>query len=137
MKKNEAFPSKWFKAADFENGPRTLTISQVDYEELTDPNGRKQKKPVIRFRKEDQRLVCNATNFDNIVEVTGKPDTDDWTGHAVELYESEAQIGSKTVPCVRVRVAEETPTRRPVKKAKKKDEGEGGGGDMDDEIPFG
>jgi hypothetical protein len=131
MRKNEAFPSKYFKAADLDDGPLTLTISQVDYDELTDPNGRKQKKPVIRFRKVDKRLVCNATNFDNIAEATKQPDSDDWVGHTIELYPSEAQIGSKMVPCIRVRVPEETPTRRPAKKAKKPTDD-----DLDDEIPF-
>ena len=36
MKRDEAFPSKFWKASDLKGGPETLTIEHVNYEPLKD-----------------------------------------------------------------------------------------------------
>jgi hypothetical protein len=140
MRKGEVFPSRFFKAEDV-GSPLTLTVTSADYEPLKDHNGDTQQKLIVSFAKTRKRLVVNATNFDSIAAIANAPDSDDWAGHAIQLYATTVQVGPKTVPCVRVRGPDQaalkpakakataTATKRPIKQASEPD-------DMADEIPF-
>ena len=106
MKKSDVFPSRFFKADDV-SVPKTLTIVGGEYETLKNHKGKDEQKLVLSFLKTKKLLVVNVTNFDKIVEVTGEPDSDDWGGHAIQLYATETQVGTEMKPCVRVRKAEQ------------------------------
>jgi len=136
VKKSEAFPSRYLKCDDLNDKPITVTIESVTFEELTTPDGKKQNKVILHFAGAKKILPLNVTNFDSVVDITLEDDTDRWPGTKIELYPSEAQIGSKMVACVRIRAPEqgELPTKKPAKKpapAKAT-----AGDDMDDVIPF-
>ena len=136
MKKAEAFPSRFFKADDVRDHP-VLVIAGVEYETLKNREGKDEQKPIVSFRKTKKLLVCNVTNFDAIVDITGEADSDDWPGHAVRLYDSEVQVGKEMKDCVRVR----KPPQGELKvaaKTKKPPAKDGGAAkpDMNDEIPY-
>ena len=76
MKRNEAFPSKFLKAADI-NEDVTATISSVEWEEVGQD---KTTKSVLYFRGKLKPLILNGTNWDKIVEVTGEDDSDELGG---------------------------------------------------------
>jgi hypothetical protein len=129
-RRDDAFPSKYLRAADLNGKPRTLVISAVTRETLRS-NGGEESKFVCSFRGAKKGLLLNVTNFDAIVDVTGEGDTDDWSGHSVELYPTKTEMKGKTVDAIRVRSPEQgsLATKRPAKP-------EPGPPEMDDEIPF-
>ena len=133
MKKSDVFPSRFFKADDLSDPP-TLTIAGGKYETLKNHKGKDEQKLVLNFLKTKKLLVVNATNFDKIVEVTGEADSDDWPGHAIQLYGTEVQVGTEMKPCVRVRAAAQGELKAAAKT--KKPSTKAGGDDMDDAVPY-
>jgi hypothetical protein len=131
MKRNEAYPSKYFKAANHaDDWEMTAEIELARLEEIG-ADGKKTEKLVVYFRRVKQGLVCGPTIFDQIADATGEEDSDDWKGHRVKLYRDETNFQGKTVPCIRVRSPGPLPaTKKPPKK--KPDEKP----DTEDEIPF-
>jgi hypothetical protein len=129
---NDAYPSRFLKAADLKQ-PTTLTISDVAFETLKN-NGQDERKLVMSFKGTKKVLVVNKTNFEAIVDITGEDDSDHWPTHKIEAFASEAQLGSKMVPCVRVRQPAQGVLK--AEKAKAKPTPPPADDDMDDEIPF-
>ena len=101
VKKSDALPSKYFRAADLKE-PITLTIEYVGMNKIANGDGREQEKPVAYFKGHKSGLVLNGTNWDALTDLFGD-DSQDWIGHAIELYPTKTQFGSKTVPAIRVR----------------------------------
>jgi hypothetical protein len=127
---NDAYPSRFLKAADLKK-PTTLTITSVDFETLKN-NGQDERKLVMSFKGTKKQLVVNKTNFEATIDITGEDDSDNWPGHKIEAFASEAQLGSKMVPCVRVR----QPAQGVLKTKKPNAEPALPPDDMDNEIPF-
>lgn len=141
MKKSDVFPSRFLKASDLNGDPITLTIASAGYETLKNYKGNDEQKLVIGFLKTKKHLVVNVTNWDAIVDATGQADSDDWIGHKIEVYPSEAQVGAEMKPCIRVRgtaqgelkpkaATKKATAEKPVAKELALAD------DMDDEIPF-
>lgn len=118
MKRNQAYPSKYFKAADYDDDWKmTVEIELARMEEIG-ADGKKNEKLVVYFRRVKQGLVCGPTIFDQIAGATGEEDSDDWKGHRVELYRDWTNFQGKQVPCIRIRKPDEpAPKKKPVKKA--------------------
>jgi hypothetical protein len=100
--KGELFASRFFKAENFKK-PTVLEIQHCAVEALKNQEGVSKEKLVVFFVGQKQQLVCNATNFDAIVDVTGEDDTDRWIGHKICLYPTMTQLGNKRVPCIRIK----------------------------------
>jgi hypothetical protein len=101
--KDELWPSKYLKAADFPE-PRTLVIKRAKVEELKNKDG-SDTKLLVEFEGEDKKLVLNRTNFDGICDALDRYDSDEWPGHRITLYPSVTSMNGREVPCVRVRKA--------------------------------
>ena len=135
MRKDQVFPSKYFKAADLHGDPLALTITAAPYETLTTPDGREESKVVLYFRGTKKCLPLNLTNFDAVADATGEDDTDRWPGCQIELYPTTTDMRGKIVPCIRIRppaqpaLSAGTAAARPPRKPPAQSE-------MDDEIPF-
>jgi len=99
MKLNEAFPSKWLKAADLEGQQRLVTIESVRLEAVEEG---KPAKPVIALRGLTQGLVLNKTNANTLAGFLGD-DTDTWSGKKIVLFPTQAEFQGKVVDCIRVR----------------------------------
>ena len=102
MNINNVYPGRWLKAADLAGKPRVLEIAAADMEELQSPDGKRQDRLVLQFANEAKALVVNKTNLYNISEFLGA-ETDDWVGHAIEVYPDRTDLGGKRVACIRVR----------------------------------
>jgi hypothetical protein len=100
--REEAFPSRYWKAADLKQ-PTRLKIVEVNMETLKARDGTSSRKPVIYFHGKKKALAVNATNFDSIVNITGEFNSDDWVGHEVELFATTTMMGGKETDCIRVR----------------------------------
>lgn len=140
MKKSDVFPSRFLKPDDLNGKFVPLTIASATYQTLKNFKGKDEEKLVLTFRETRKELVVNATIWDAIAGATGKDDSDDWPGCAVEAYGTEVIVGNETKPCVRIRGTEQgnLDVAAPAKKqlAKKQPAKPGDHSDMDDEIPF-
>jgi hypothetical protein len=97
---NDAFPSNYLKASDLKNSQVVVTIDRVEFE----PVGRdREMKAVIYFVNKTKGVILNKTNARKITEITGSALTEDWTGHAIQLYPTETEFGGETVECIRIR----------------------------------
>jgi len=96
------FPSRYYKGADFAEGPKSLTIAGVVIEELKMKGGKSEKKPVVYFEETtDKSLVLNKTNAMAIAAQHGT-ETDAWTGKHITLILAQDRMGGEMVDCVRV-----------------------------------
>lgn len=101
MKRHEAFPGTYFKAADILDGDVTLTIGSVTREPVGDE---KEEKTVITFNDEDKKLVVNATKWDAMEAMTGEHDeTNKWIGKTIVLTTGKTKYGGKPVDCILIR----------------------------------
>jgi hypothetical protein len=105
MRKSDAYPSKYFKAADFgDDWSLVVEIEMARMEEFSgDRGGRDAKKLVVYFRRQKSGLVVGPTVWDQFISATGEEDSDEWKGHRVELYRDYTAFAGKSVPCIRVR----------------------------------
>lgn len=93
---NEAFPSKWLKAADIE-GDTPVTINNVTMEDVGDDD----RKPVVWFREFDKGMVMNKTNANNVSEIYG-PDSDMWIGRPMVLATAMVDFQGKSMRALRL-----------------------------------
>lgn len=102
MKRDDLFPSRYFKAADLGGKPLDLAIKSAAIEALKNMQGANEDKLVLGFVGQKKLLVVNRTNFDAIADLHGE-DTDGWVGQRIQLYPAKAHVGGKSVDAVRVR----------------------------------
>ena len=96
------FPSTWLKSDDLD-GPTIATIKQVYEERFPGKRGEPdQVKPVLRFRELEKAMVLNRTNFQTLVEITGKGDSDHWVGAVVQLRVERVQAFGDLVDAIRI-----------------------------------
>lgn len=114
MNINQAFPSKYLKAAEVPEEGVSVVIDRV---EIEDVDGKGARKPVVYFRKAKKGLALNVTNSKKIAAVLGTAETDEWSGRAITLYQSETEYQGDTVPCVRVRAAKNGQAAEPPRPA--------------------
>ena len=120
MRMSDAFPSKYLRAEDLEEGDLVVTIGEAVYEEFTDPQTKRvEQKPVLHFQgSETKPMVLNKTNWKTIAQVLGTDETDDWTGKKVALYATEVESFGQMVLGIRVRLkAPGKPAAAPAKAA--------------------
>ena len=98
MNINDAFPGKYFKAADVAQ-PRILTVANVAIEQMQDGT----QKPAISFNESQQLFVLNKTNANTLSASLGSQ-TEAWTGKQIELYQDTAAFQGRSMPCVRCRI---------------------------------
>jgi hypothetical protein len=128
---SDAFPSKYLKATDLEDGPAVATIKLADLETIKGYDGKEQAKVVVYFAKQFKPLILNRTNFESIADIADSGDTDDWGGTKIELFTVPVTFNGKTADGIRVRKpgAAHKPKKAAAPVAESKP-------DYDDEIPF-
>lgn len=99
---NDAFPSNYLKASDLKGSQPLVTIDRVEFE----PVGRtKEMKPVLYFVGKEKGIVLNKTNANNIANLSGTPETDQWHGVRIRLYSTHVEFQGETVEAIRVKAA--------------------------------
>lgn len=106
MKKTEFFSGQFLKAEqlkrpDGEYDTRVLTINSVN-KHVFDDGG---EQIVLEFDETDQPYGFSAkVVWEQLEEVTGESDSDDWVGHKIELYvDKTVKFKGKPTPALRVR----------------------------------
>jgi len=118
---DQLYAGRFLKAGELLGKKVTLTISDVDLEELQGDDGAKKAKAIISFTETEKKMVSCKTNGVCIKEMFGK-ELKNWLGKRITIYE-DVWNGE---PCIRVwgspDIAEEfevtvtLPRRRPFKK---------------------
>jgi len=103
MRRDELFPTRFFKTADVEDAPFVGRIKNVVVEEMSTDRGT-EKKPVVYFANTDKGLVLNMTNYNVMSEIFDSEETEDWRGQVIELFAADTSFGAKRVRGIRVRV---------------------------------
>ncbi len=102
MNINQAFPSKYLKASDAEDGDLVLTIARVKMETIG--QGQKaEQKPVVYFANVEKGMVLNKTNAKMIEKIAKSGDTDEWTGVTIRVIATEVEFQGDLVMSLRVR----------------------------------
>ncbi len=117
MNINQAFPSKYLRAADLNGGSVIVTISHVEMEEIGQ-GAEKERKPVVYFEGKTKGVVLNKTNATMIMDIAKSEDTDDWQGVSIKLIAAEVEYQGKLVNSLRVRRPEKAVAAKPAPKAK-------------------
>jgi hypothetical protein len=127
---SDAFPSKYLKASDLEDGPAVATVKLAELEQIKGFDGKAQAKVVVYFAKKFKPLVLNRTNFESIMDIAGD-ETDEWPGTKIELFVVPVTFNGKTQPGIRVRKprAEKAATKAAAAEDETSD------ADMDDSLP--
>jgi len=94
-----SFFNKFFKAEDFLESPRTLTIKTIKVEEVGGNDGKpKERKPVLFFDEDDRGVTLNKARFETCVELFGTKDSDKWIGKKIQLVrDPDVKYGNKKV----------------------------------------
>ncbi len=152
MNINEAFPSNYLKATDLQGRRVEVTMADVKTEKLGEDF-----RPVLSFKGKEKGLVLNKTNANAIIDAYG-PETDDWFGKPVVLFEAMVEFQGRRVPAIRVDVPRR-PRQEFAQRAQEPDRAPNGAGNgaakrdewasqqratapapapdvMDDDIPF-
>jgi hypothetical protein len=103
MKREDLFPSKYWKHEDLAESPFVGRIAYVEVETLKTRDGQSERKPVLHFVNCEKALVLNLTNYNTLAEILGSEDTDDWRRAEIELFAATTLFGGKSVGCIRVR----------------------------------
>lgn len=82
---DELYPGRFLKAGLFKGAKPTLTIKDVDIEELEGQIGKKQSKGVISFVERPMELCLNKTNGLCLKAMFGK-ELQNWIGKRVTLF---------------------------------------------------
>lgn len=98
MKASDIFKGKSLKAEDLAGREPIVTIESVSLQTFDDNTT----KPIIKFRGQEKQLVCNKTNWNAIVDITGEDDSDAWAGHKIRLVVAKVDFQGKRVPAIRV-----------------------------------
>ena len=98
MNIDQAFPSKYLKAADLAGKTYRMTITGVHFEDIGDD----QRKLVATLAGAQKALVINRTNAEAIAIVYGR-DTDNWIGKTIELFSMRVQGPNGMTDGIRVR----------------------------------
>lgn len=102
MNINSAFPSKYLKASDAEEGDLVLTIARVKMETIGQ-GAKADQKPVVYFTEHDKGMVLNKTNAKMIASIAKSDDTDEWTGAKVRIIATEVEFQGDLVMSLRIR----------------------------------
>ena len=136
MNINDAFPSKYLKAADIKGSPPiSVVIRQVVMEDIGADD--KAEKPVIYFEGKDKGVVLNKTNGNMIAHTYG-PETEGWLGKPILLRCEAVPFKGQVVDSIRVAVAQAAAYEQAQRDSAQTSEPDDFGPteDFDDSIPF-
>ena len=82
---------------------KALTIASVGLEEVTNPEGGKERLIVAHFQQPEKPLILNKTNCKAIEKLSGTPDVEKWPGTGIILCVQKVPAFGELVEAVRVR----------------------------------
>lgn len=118
---DQLYPGRFIKAGELLGKKVTLTITEVDLEDLMGDDGKEKAKAIVSFRETPKKMVTCKTNGICLREMFGKK-LSEWVGKRVTIF-PDTWNGE---PCIRIwgspdieaelEVTVTLPRRRPFKK---------------------
>ncbi len=96
------FPSRYLKAADFQEGSEPLSIVEVFKDQVRMVNGSLTEKFIVRFKETEKELILNKTNAKAIAKDLGEPKAVNWAGSTIVLKPTTCEAFGEIVDCIRV-----------------------------------
>lgn len=96
------FPSRYLKAADFQEKPLSLTIEQVFRDQVRMSNGSITEKYILRFSETEKELILNKTNAKAIAKLLKEPRAVNWARSTIILKPTTCEAFGEIVDCIRV-----------------------------------
>ena len=96
------FPSRFLKAADLQEKPMSLTITQVFRDQVRMTNGSVTEKYILRFEETDKELILNKTNAKAIAKLLREPKAVNWAGSVIVLKPTTCEAFGEIVDCIRL-----------------------------------
>jgi len=130
MNVNELKSSKFLKKEDVDPAVR-VTIKSVEQQNVALESQAPDTKWVMYFEEFDKPLVLNSTNGQAISHICGSPESEDWIGKVIVLY-NDPNVGfqGKITGGIRVRAMKQPKPVQAQTPAPVREPGE------DDDIPF-
>lgn len=101
---NELKESRFLKKEDCGPNGILVTVKDVIQENIAKDGAPEELKWVVEFAETEKPMVLNPTNAQLIAAITGKPNTEDWNGARIVLYnEPSVQFQGKITGGIRVR----------------------------------
>jgi hypothetical protein len=85
---DQLFPGRFMKAGEFQGRDVTLTISDIEMEDLPQDKGGEKPKGILSFKETKKKLVLNRTNGECIKGMFGR-NPQEWIGKRVTFYPAE------------------------------------------------
>jgi hypothetical protein len=98
---DQRFPGRFLKSGEFQGRDATLTIRDIDLEEMEERKGVKTK-CILSFRETKKQLVLNRTNGECLKGMFGRA-TRDWIGKRVTFYPATVEAFGAPTLAIRVR----------------------------------
>lgn len=80
-----------------------VQIERIEPGEVVGLNGKKTKRPMVRFRGIAKPFALNITNSKAIEKLAGTDRLEDWVGMWITLYPTTTTKDGETCACIRVR----------------------------------
>ena len=98
---SELYPGRFLKADLLKGKKVTLTLKNVDIEELIGENNKAAAKVIVSFAERPLELVLPKTNGECLRRMFGN-NPHAWIGKRVTLFPSTTKFGRDTVDCIRI-----------------------------------
>lgn len=108
------YPGRFLRSADLDGKVITVTIADINAEELEADKNKKKREYIITFVGKKKAFVLNKTNGFLLFKLFGK-NPNEWRGKRVTIYPTKCRFGPDMVDCIRVfgspDIAEDTPVQ--------------------------
>ena len=92
----------------------TVTISECREEDVSMANEPAEMKHILYFREQEKGLILNLTNWDRIEAIAKHPDSDNWGGTVIVLFNDPTVATARLRLLTRTyRLTRTNPTRYP------------------------
>lgn len=98
---DQLFPGRFLKSGEFKGREATLTIADIDLEELEDRKG-KRLKCILTFKETKKQLVLNRTNGETLKGMFGRK-ANAWVGKRITFYPATVEAFGAPTLAIRVR----------------------------------
>ena len=113
VRRSDAFPGKYTKAADLGGRDHIVTIDRV-VREMVGTGDKQQEKTVAYFVGNKLKpMVVNLAKWEALELIAGVDDSDHWRGLSIMLSVGKTRFQGKTVDCVTVKPVPKEKNRAP------------------------
>jgi hypothetical protein len=106
MKISKMFPKRYATGEDLQGKTITLTIVKITAEKMhPQPNAPEADKWVIYFKEAKKGIILSRTLANQIAEVLGSDETDEWLGKRITVYPQPMTVAGRKVIAIRAHAA--------------------------------